>query len=360
MYTADSVQNAQFSLECGTDYESYNIEFPDNYKPPSNYKRGLAKRAPIEGVSFEDCVEFCAKLCDCHDIAYQFSTSTCQPKSAQGQKVQGSNDIVNARRVTPGCIASFQPTTLCTTSSPSPPPPPPPPSTTACADNSCGKPSPAPNEWCDGKLNHPGQKFRLRTHVVEGAGNAEFENLYVEDTEYNSTNSIPILSHDRWKAGKFFYDSSTSSIALWHGRCQFSGLTMFGDNDMDAYSPAFINNNVGTHRMRASWGSITWDNDRFDGWVVCRKNRDGQQQQNGGQRQNGGDDQQQQNGGGKQQGGDDDGQQQQQQQQQSDGQGRNKRDGPHECYELRWHDAISNQGIDTYRCAKVELLTENV
>ncbi|KAL0262151.1 hypothetical protein SLS55_003590 [Diplodia seriata] len=308
MYTADSVQNAQFSLECGTDYESYNIEFPDNYKPPSNYKRGLAKRAPIEGVSFEDCVEFCAKLCDCHDIAYQFSTSTCQPKSAQGQK-----------------------------------------------------PSPAPNEWCDGKLNHPGQKFRLRTHVVEGAGNAEFENLYVEDTEYNSTNSIPILSHDRWKAGKFFYDSSTSSIALWHGRCQFSGLTMFGDNDMDAYSPAFINNNVGTHRMRASWGSITWDNDRFDGWVVCRKNRDGQQQQNGGQRQNGGDDQQQQNGGGKQQGGDDDGQQQQQQQQQqSDGQGRNKRDGPHECYELRWHDAISNQGIDTYRCAKVELLTENV
>lgn len=92
-------------------------------------------------------------------------------------------------------------------------------------------------------------------------------------------------------------------MALWHGQCKFSGLTLHGDRDMDAYSPAFITNSVGTHRMLAAWGSVSWDNDRFAGWVACRA-----------------------------------------------GSG----------YELKWHDAISNQGIDTAVCAKVELLQENM
>lgn len=118
-----------------------------------------------------------------------------------------------------------------------------------------------------------------------------------------STNNVPQLTYSRDTAGKFFYDGSTSSVALWHGKCTFSGLLMHGDDDRDAYSPAFINNSVGTHRMRAGWGSVYWDNDRFDGWVVCRAGA---------------------------------------------------------RYELKWHDAISNLGIDTAKCAKVELLTENL
>lgn len=82
---------------------------------------------------------------------------------------------------------------------------------------------------------------------------------------------------------------------------------MFGDSHHDAYSPVFINKDVGTPRMRVTWGSIWWDNDRFDGWVVCRTSG------TGGKR-----------------------------------------------YELKWHDAINNVPIDTSKCAKVDLLTESL
>lgn len=82
---------------------------------------------------------------------------------------------------------------------------------------------------------------------------------------------------------------------------------MYGDRHHDAYSPVFINKEVGTPRMRVTWGSIWWDNDRFDGWVVCRTS------DKGGKR-----------------------------------------------YELKWHDAINNMPIDTSKCAKVELLTESL
>ncbi|KAH7051012.1 hypothetical protein B0J12DRAFT_752378 [Macrophomina phaseolina] len=167
------------------------------------------------------------------------------------------------------------------------PPPPPPQKTGEIFD-----PHNPGGDKCDGKLNHGGKLFRLRTHVVSGAGSPEFENLY--------------LTYARDTAGKFFLDGSTTSVALWHGKCQFSGLTMFGERDGDPYSPAFLSNSVGTHRMRAAWGSVFWDNDRFDGWVVCR------------------------------------------------------RKGGEERYELKWHNAESNQGVDTSKCAKVELLTENL
>ncbi|KKY19882.1 hypothetical protein UCDDS831_g05167 [Diplodia seriata] len=50
------VQDAEFYLECGVDYEENDIEFPEGYK--------ISKRAPIQGVSFNECVEFCARLCD--------------------------------------------------------------------------------------------------------------------------------------------------------------------------------------------------------------------------------------------------------------------------------------------------------
>ncbi|OJD35710.1 uncharacterized protein BKCO1_15000148 [Diplodia corticola] len=100
IYDAQTVPNAEFSLECGVDYQDNNIDFPEGYK--------ISKRAPIAGVSFIDCVEFCARLCDCVSISYSFSTNTCQPKSALGDKVEAStaNDIINARRIQPGCISS--------------------------------------------------------------------------------------------------------------------------------------------------------------------------------------------------------------------------------------------------------------
>ncbi|KAL1647807.1 hypothetical protein SLS58_002608 [Diplodia intermedia] len=95
------VQDAEFFLECGVDYEENDIEFPEGYK--------ISKRAPIQGVSFNECVEFCARLCECVSVSYSLSAKICQPKSGLGAKVKASrtNDIINARRTLPGCDTSF-------------------------------------------------------------------------------------------------------------------------------------------------------------------------------------------------------------------------------------------------------------
>ncbi|KAK7728492.1 hypothetical protein SLS57_002380 [Botryosphaeria dothidea] len=94
-----TVADAQFFLECGADYDGYNIDSPGSYGR-------LQKRDPVVDVSFYDCVESCARLCECVAVTYSFSQRTCQRKSDLGPKVQLQNDIINARRVRPGCVSS--------------------------------------------------------------------------------------------------------------------------------------------------------------------------------------------------------------------------------------------------------------
>ncbi|KAB2576468.1 Transcriptional regulatory protein AlgP [Lasiodiplodia theobromae] len=169
------------------------------------------------------------------------------------------------------------------------------------------KPSQQPGgDRCQDQLEKDNKLFRLRTHI-SGKGSTEFENLYVEEAKYDGPNAVPTLSYDRPKGGKFFFDVDTTSVLLSHEQCKYSGVTMYRDSDQDAYSSVFISKDVGTHRMRVTWGSFWWDNDRFDGWVVCRASG------KGGKR-----------------------------------------------YELKWHDAINSMPIDTSKCAKVDLLTESV
>lgn len=116
---------------------------------------------------------------------------------------------------------------------------------------------------------------------------------------------IPTFTDDRNKAYKAYYDRSTYSIAFWHSTCKTRGLTIDLDDDLNAYSAAFITDAVGTARMNIEWGELIYENDRFGSWLACRS-------------KDGGD------------------------------------------YELLWWDVITNQGIDTSVCAKVQLIVENV
>ena len=176
---------------------------------------------------------------------------------------------------------------------------------------------PKPYVAC-GSLNHHGNTFHLRSHVL--FGEPKFENLYVQaihpskghenvkdrlshHTATGAPPTVPILDHNRTTAAEFYYDSSTSSIAVWHGGCDFSGLAIHVDNDMNARSPVSISDQVGTARMSIAWGDLHWLNDRFGSWLVCI----------------------------------------------------NASTGAHELY---WWDVITNMGIDTSVCAKVQLLTE--
>jgi len=179
---------------------------------------------------------------------------------------------------------------------------------------------PKPHVGC-GVLNHHGNTFHLRTHVA--FGDPKFENLYVQAVHPSKGNekvknalqhraaeaggppTIPILHHNRTTAAEVYYDSSTSSIAVWNGGCDFSGLSVHVDNDMNAWSSVFIADQVGTARMSIAWGDLRWLNDRFGSWLVCI----------------------------------------------------NAKTGRHELY---WWDVITNMGIDTRVCAKVQLLTENL
>ena len=177
-----------------------------------------------------------------------------------------------------------------------------------------------------GAMNHRNNLFLLRTHVIWG--NAEiFEDLYILDREHGESStkrpmaprrlasaadnsgaeaasSSPHLTRRRDEAGAFFFDASSVSVALWHGGCRFSGLTMNLDHDANAWSAVFLNDQVGTARMSIEWGHLDWDNDRFGSWLAC------------------------------------------------------KREGGH--FELFWWDVIGNKGIDGERCAKVDLIVENL
>lgn len=73
---------------------------------------------------------------------------------------------------------------------------------------------------------------------------------------------------------------------------------------MNAYSPVFISNQIGSATMTIANGELWWENPRFGSWLAC-------QTSNG-------------------------------------------------YVTLSWWDTITNQGVDTDKCAKVQLLTENL
>lgn len=92
-------------------------------------------------------------------------------------------------------------------------------------------------------------------------------------------------------------------MAIWHGKCFFSGLSIDQDSDGNEWSPVFIQDSVGTPRMSVENGQLIWKNDRWGSWLACARN--GQVQ-------------------------------------------------------LLYWDVSTNQGIDTGSCAKVQLITELV
>ena len=79
---------------------------------------------------------------------------------------------------------------------------------------------------------------------------------------------------------------------------------MILDNNLDGYGPVLITDSVGTARMDIADGQLVWRNDRFGDWLVCK----------------------------------------------------NKKGG----FDLQYWDVIANQQTDLTRCAKVQLLTEDV
>jgi hypothetical protein len=85
---------------------------------------------------------------------------------------------------------------------------------------------------------------------------------------------------------------------------------MIEDKDMNELGSVFLQNSVGTARMFFRGGELLWNNDRFGSWVVCQEPPAGS----------------------------------------------NIAAGP--TYQLMWWDVITNQGIDTNWCAKVQLLPE--
>lgn len=129
--------------------------------------------------------------------------------------------------------------------------------------------------------------------------------LFANEMYADAPASIPILDYNRTSAAEAYYDYSTSSVAIWHGGCELSGLAMDSDNDLNAWSPVFISNQVGTARMTIAWEDLRWLNDRFGSWLACINRFTGD-------------------------------------------------------YELYWWDVITNMGIDTTVCAKVQLLAENL
>jgi hypothetical protein len=78
------------------------------------------------------------------------------------------------------------------------------------------------------------------------------------------------------------------------------------DRDLDAYSPVFITNEVGSAKMTTADGELWWDNDRFGSWLACKEPLETSKEE----------------------------------------------------YKLSWWDVITNSGVDTAKCAKVQLLTE--
>ncbi|KAF1991296.1 hypothetical protein K402DRAFT_314953, partial [Aulographum hederae CBS 113979] len=100
-----------------------------------------------------------------------------------------------------------------------------------------------------------------------------------------------------------YYDASTSSLAFYHGNCDFTGLSMDRDTDGDEMSPCFETQSVGTARMSIAYGELVWEDNRWGSWLVCQVG---------------------------------------------------------DRVELSWWDVITDRGIDTGYCAKVALLLENL
>jgi hypothetical protein len=74
---------------------------------------------------------------------------------------------------------------------------------------------------------------------------------------------------------------------------------------MNSWSPVLVGDEVGSSKMSIANGELWWDNDRFGSWLICKDPGSG-------------------------------------------------------AYGLMWWDTITDQGIDGQKCAKVQLLTENI
>jgi len=127
---------------------------------------------------------------------------------------------------------------------------------------------------------------------------------YTDLESVGTTNTPPFLSKQREHAAQVYYDPTSSSVAVFQGKCTFAGFVMVPDRNNDALSPVFISDQVGTATMTVANGELWWENNRFGIWLACKTS-------NG-------------------------------------------------HITLSWWDTISNQGIDTNKCAKVQLLTENL
>jgi len=123
--------------------------------------------------------------------------------------------------------------------------------------------------------------------------------------------SYPFLSGNKTSAASFYYDASSTSIDMHRGDSLISGLVLFQDSDMNELGPVFLANSVGTARMFFIGGQLLWGNDRFGSWVVCKQPVPGESSAE-----------------------------------------------PHHRFQLMWWDVITNMGIDTDWCAKVQLLPE--
>lgn len=77
------------------------------------------------------------------------------------------------------------------------------------------------------------------------------------------------------------------------------------DRNMDSWSPVLVGDETGSSKMIIANGELWWDNDRFGSWLACKNVNTN-------------------------------------------------------AYELLWWDTITDRGIDREKCAKVQLLTENL
>jgi len=75
------------------------------------------------------------------------------------------------------------------------------------------------------------------------------------------------------------------------------------DRDYNAWSDVFVSDELGSAKMSIAYGELWWEVERFGSWLACKK------------------------------------------------------DGG---YKLYWWDTITDKGIDSTNCAKVQLLTENL
>lgn len=149
-------------------------------------------------------------------------------------------------------------------------------------------------------LDRPSKTFRLRTFVTLGSD--EFNDLYVASFGFLVEPKLPRLRKDRSRAALAQLDPHTSSIAFYLDQCHFFGLTIIKEDNLGTLSIVVVSPEIGTAKMRIKDNKLTWDNERWGGWIACKAGTK---------------------------------------------------------YHLSWRDLIVEKRIDTEKCAKVHLIVED-